>query len=302
MKTKQIIREFFITTALPVIISIFYSSITDDVMNAVARNIITVVLIFVEAVLLYFHYSKSIKDKHSVLSSKVNSTAYTNAYQLSERKRDYITQKTYKKSYQLEEKDIPYDIFSYISEICKNFRDTISQITSIKQEYMSVTFIYHYDYKGATEEDLSWRWVVGKESSTRTPLDYFVDREGSLYNYLIKSNEGKVNSVFSNDKKQLAYEGRYYMSARDDDHNKIGSVFAVKVPFGNNAENFVEGVLLVSSYGKTFVNNSSEYTEDELKNLIFEDLYPYYQRLLETELGMLYLRHKKEARTQNEEL
>lgn len=294
MRNKNFLVEFLVCTVAPAVIPIVLL-LPRQHFSELACYILLGLLYILDGIFIWRFYKHSKTEKEQLLANKLNSTAYTNAYQLSEQKRDYITQKTYEKLYQLEQNYIPYDIFNYISEICKNFRDTISQITSIKQEYMSVTFIYHYDYKGATEEDLSWRWVVGKEASTRTPLDYFVDRDGSLYNYLLKSNDGKINSVFSNDKKQLAYEGRYYMSARDDDHNKIGSVFAVKVPFGNNAENFVEGVLLVSSYGKTFVNSSSEYTEDELKNLIFEDLYPYYQRLLETELGMLYLRHKKEA-------
>lgn len=161
---------------------------------------------------------------------------------------------------------------------------------------MAVTFIYHYIYSNATDEDISWRWVVGKESTTRTPLDRFVERENSLYHYIIGGDNGhQINSVFCNDKKDLAYEGHYYMSPRDKDHNKIGSVFAVKVIFGNNAESFVEGVLLVSSYGKRFVENNSHFDKDELKNLLFEELYPFYQRLLETELGVLYLRHEKHA-------
>lgn len=49
----------------------------------------------------------------------------------------------------------------------------------------------------------------------------------------------------------------------------------------------------MSSYGKRFVESGSEYDIDELKNILLEELYPYYQRLLETELGMLYLRHEK---------
>lgn len=292
MKNRKFLAKFLTCTVAPALIPTVLL-LPKQHFSEIACYILLSILFLIDVIFMCRFYRDSEIDKERLLTNKINSIAYTNAYQLSEKKRDYIIQKSYTGTYKLSEEAIPYDIFNYISEICKNFRDTISQITSIKQEYMSVTFIYHYNYETANDEDLSWRWIVGKESSMRTPLDYFVERNGSLYNYLIKSNDGKINSVFSNDKKQLAYKGRYYMSARDDDHNQIGSVFAVKVPFGNNAENFVEGVLLVSSYGKKFVDNSSEYSEEELKNLIFEDLYPYYQRLLETELGMLYLRHKK---------
>ena len=300
IQAKNYIWEFVVMTLIPVIITLFQAVIPNKFISEEIRWYITVSFAVIDVVLIIWIWKRDLNKREVLLTVKTKGAAYSNAYQLCERKRNEIAKKTYYQDdgdvelIHIPKEHIPYNVHDYIAEICLNFRDTISQITSINQEHMSVTFIYHYDYKGATVEDQNWRWVVGKEYSTRTPLNYFVEREGSLYNYLINGKEGKINSVFSNDKKQLAYEGHYYMSARDDDHNKIGSVFAVKVPFGNNAENFVEGILLVSSYGKQFVEKDSEYTENGLKNLIFEELYPYYQRLLETELGVLYLRHEKD--------
>ena len=298
IQAKKYIWEFVVMTLVPIFITLFQTMIPNRIVSETIRLIITLVFAIIDFVMIVWMFRRDLKKREVLLAVKTKGTAYSNAYQLCERKRNEIAKKTYPRDDNEEviyipKEHIPYNVHDYIAEICINFRDTISQITSINQEHMSVTFIYHYDYKGATAEERDWKWVVGKEYSTRTPLNYFVERDGSLYNYLINGKEGKINSVFSNDKKQLAYEGHYYMSARDDDHNKIGSVFAVKVPFGNNAENFVEGILLVSSYGKQFVEKDSEYTENGLKNLIFEELYPYYQRLLETELGILYLRHEK---------
>lgn len=298
IQAKKYIWEFVVMTLVPIFITLFQTMIPNRIISETIRLIITLVFAIIDFVMIVWMFRRDLKKREVLLAVKTKGTAYSNAYQLCERKRNEIAKKTYPRDDNEEviyipKEHIPYNVHDYIAEICINFRDTISQITSINQEHMSVTFIYHYDYKGATAEERDWKWVVGKEYSTRTPLNYFVERDGSLYNYLINGKEGKINSVFSNDKKQLAYEGHYYMSARDDDHNKIGSVFAVKVPFGNNAENFVEGILLVSSYGKQFVEKDSEYTENGLKNLIFEELYPYYQRLLETELGILYLRHEK---------
>lgn len=135
---------------------------------------------------------------------------------------------------------------------------------------------------------------MGKESTTRTPLNNFIGIEKSLYYYLINDqrNGVPINSIFCNDKQELESKSHYFMSSRDEDHEKIGSVFAKKIIFSNNAEDFVESILVVSTYGKRFVEEgSSEYSEKELKNLLLEDLFPYYQRLIETELGVLYLRH-----------
>lgn len=298
INAKSYVWQIIVTTGFPVCIALFQSLITKEHMNPIIRDIISGVCTIATIVLMILIYRKDIKNKEVVLIVKTKGTAYTNAYQLSERKRNEIAKRTYRKNGEpaltVPENHILYDVHDYIAEICINFRDTIAQITSINQEHMSVTFIYHYDYHNATADDKSWKWIVGKEASTRTKLDKFIERDCSLYNYLVNGKAGKVNSVFNNSKKDLAYEGHYYMSPRDEDHNKIGSVFAIKVLFGNNAENFVEGILLVSSYGKQFVEKDSEYTENGLKNLIFEELYPYYQRLLETELGVLYLRHEKD--------
>lgn len=299
MNKRRFWREFLVCTVGPALIPVVML-LPKTHFSEVACYILMGVLYLIDAIFIRRIYKCTEKENEDILINRINSIAYTNAFQLGERKRDYIIEKTYKEDYHVLKEMIPYDVHNYIAEICKNFRDTISRITSINQEHMSVTFIYHYDYKNATEADKSWRWVVGKEFSTRTELDRFVERENSLYNYLINGNGGKINSLFHNDKRDLARDGHYYMSPRDKDHNKIGSVFAIKVMFGNNAENFVEGILLVSSYGRKFVENNSEYTENGLRNLLFEELYPYYQRLIETELGILYLRHEKTQIEQNE--
>lgn len=291
MKTK--IKEIAICTVIPAIIPIIWL-IPQEYVSDDARSIFMSICYIVDLVLIIKHYYKAYKEDRKQSEMKIKSIAYTNAFQLSERKRDAIINISYDGDYRIPKENVPYDVHNYIAEICKNFRDTVSQITHVPQEHMAVTFIYHYTYPNATDTDLSWRWVVGKESSTKTPLDRFVERENSLYHYLITGDNGhQVNSVFCNDKKTLEYDGHYFMSARDKDHNKVGSVFAVKVIFGNNAKSFVEGILLVSTYGRRFVEGDSNFTKDELRNLLFEGLYPYYQRLLESELGVLYLRHEK---------
>lgn len=293
MRKRKVI-EFFVSTVLPVCISLFYSELTEKLISEFLRNIITAILAVLNLILIFWQYRNSEEERNKLVQNNLKSIAYTNSVQLGERKRDYVINKTYEEKYHISKDSIPYDVHNYIAEICKNFRDTVSQITHITQEYMSVTFIYHYIYPQATDEDRKWRWLVGKESSIRVPLDQFVERENSLYHYITNGDGGQqVNIVFSNEKKDLAYEGHYYMSTRDKDHNKVGSVFAVKVIFGNNADSFVEGILIISTYGKKFVEDNSLFDKDKLKNLLFEELYPAYQRLLETELGILYLRHQK---------
>ena len=47
--------------------------------------------------------------------------------------------------------------------------------------------------------------------------------------------------IFSNSKKQLAHQGFYHLGGRDKMYNNVGSVFSIKVAFGNNVTTFIEG-------------------------------------------------------------
>ena len=154
---------------------------------------------------------------------------------------------------------------------------------------MTVSFIYSFcnnEDKGTEKE---WKWIIGKELTMQRDLSDFVNDSKTLFHYLSRSR-AKSYMVFANNKKELSDKNIYYMSPRDADHNDIGSVFGATINFGNRAETFVQGVLVISSYGETFINkNNNVLTENEFKNLLFERIFPYYQRLIETELGIKYL-------------
>ncbi len=293
--SKKIAREFFVCTFFPVLISLLNEILPEEYFSSVARYTVICLLVTVNIILLFRHYQRSNKDAKGKATSRIHSIAYTNAFQLSEDRRDRYIEKTYEPSFCSTE-EYPYSIKSYIGTICKNLRDSISQITNIEQEYMPVTFIYRYAFSGAGENEKRWKWITGKDPTEWTALDCFVNRKDTLYHYIINpESDSSIHSssiIFCNDKKQLENLGHYYMSARDVDHDKKGSVFATRVVFGNNDEPFVEGVLLVSFYGKQFVDSKSDFSERELKSLIFEELYPYYQRMLEAELGLLFFQHR----------
>lgn len=293
-------REFIICTILPFVIPFI-----NEIPNAlIAKPIRFVIIGICFAFNIYFarKYYKKMENENLInFSNKINKESYFNACEICERKREFIVSKTYQEDYHIPQEWIPYDVHNYIAEICKNLCNTISQITSMDKRYMDVTFIYRYKYDNNDMDACSWRWVVGKAPTTTVQLDEFVNKEKTLYNYLVNGDNGKFeDSVFCNDKTILEEDGHYHMSKRDRSHNKIGSIFAAKIAFGNNATQFVESILVVSSYGKRFIEDEiTEYNESELKNLIFEELFPYYQKLLETELGMLYLRHKRKKTDKN---
>ena len=75
-------------------------------------------------------------------------------------------------------------------------------------------------------------------------------------------------------------------------YNNIGSVFSIKLAFGNNSTTFVEGIITVTTHGKYFTEHMDiENASDVLRNMIIDEIFPYYRKLIETELGLLYIRH-----------
>ena len=276
---------FFIQTVVPFLLPFLFEVPPEYI----SKSVQVIAVVFFAAIDLFFIYLLNEKQKQDQMvefRNKIARDAYSNVYELNERKRNYIVNCSYRQDFSLPEKVIPYNIHEYIVEICNSFKNVISQITEINKEYISVSFIYRYKYR---KEKEPWRWIVGKEQTMQTPLDEFVNTEETVYYTLI--NE-KDTVVFYNDKKEMAEYNKYYMSARDKRHNKNGSIFGVQLMFSNNAKAFVEGILIISTYGERFISDNNPEKVNQLKRLIIDDLFPNYQRLLETELGMLYLQHR----------
>ena len=75
-------------------------------------------------------------------------------------------------------------------------------------------------------------------------------------------------------------------------YNNVGSVFSIKVAFGNNATTFIEGIITVTTHGKYFTENMEiDNSSNLLRNMIIDEIFPYYRKLIEAELGLMYIRH-----------
>ena len=191
----------------------------------------------------------------------------------------------------LTDADIPYNIFDQIREISWDFCHTISGITGISIQDLSASFIYHYNYENANENDRKWRWITGKGSKFSMPLTDFIEESDSTFHYMIHNS---VSTVFYNDKEKAMRDKKYQFSYRDHSHNLIGSFVAAKVAFSGNDGKLCEGIIMVTSYGKRFLDNDKVHTEEELSHLILDDIFPCFRHLFTTELAMLYFRHQDE--------
>lgn len=189
----------------------------------------------------------------------------------------------------LTDADVPYDIFKMIRKVTWEFCNTVSKITGIPTKDLDGAFVYHYCYPGATGKDRDWRWVSGKGAKFKPGLNDFVGTADSTFHYMINNN---TSVVFYNDKTAAVDAQRYVYSYRDHCHNRTGSIFAAKVAFSGNDHTLCEGIVMVNSYGHQFMDNLPGQTEEDLKELLQDSIFPCYSKLLTTELAMLYFRHQ----------
>lgn len=194
----------------------------------------------------------------------------------------------------LTDADVPYSVFDQIRKITWEFCRTISKITDIPTKDLDAAFIYHYIYKDSTKKDQEWRWITGKGTKFSLTLNNFVGNMDSTFHYMINNN---VSTLFYNDKNEAANEQKYQHTYKDHNHKRSGSFVAAKVAFSSNDDTLCEGIIMVNSYGKRFLDNAPGHTEDELMHLILDSIFPCYRQLLSAELAMLYFRHQTDKET-----
>ena len=186
-----------------------------------------------------------------------------------------------------------YNPFEQIRLITYNFCLTISKITDIPTKDMDASFIYRYTYRDASESDVSWRWVTGKGLNFKVDLNEFVENTDSAFRYMDKTDTPRL---FYNDKNEAVDARQYQRNYKDHMYGLVGSFVAAKVVFSSNDDTLCEGIIMVNSYGKKFLDDSSEHTEEELKHLIMDKIFPCYEQLLISELSTLYFRHRPDKK------
>ncbi len=192
----------------------------------------------------------------------------------------------------LTDADIPYNIFDMIRKITWEFCNTVSDITDIPTKDMDGAFVYRYAYPGASKKEQTWKWVTGKGGKFKPGLNDFTLTTDSTFHYMSNNN---ISVVFFNDKADAVKAQQYVCSYRDYSHDCKGSIFAAKVAFSGNDETLCEGIVMVNCYGHKFTDNLPWQTEQELKELLQDSIFPCYSKLLTTELAMLYFRHQSEG-------
>ena len=289
--------ELFVCTILPFVLPITIDLlISENYLKQELKYVVLAAIAIVDAIFIVLYWIRNKKRTNIAYATKLVRRAYSNTIQVIDEKREKILAATYDDSYAIPEEYVPYNVHDHIEDICKKFTDVIATVTNIPVEYLGVTFIYRYIHNPKVQDN--WKWIIGKDSVTSADLGEFIINPRTTFFQVIYQD--KV-CVFENDKRKLEKQGKYVMLPRDELHEKKGSVFCIRIKFGNNEKDFVDSVLTLTSYGRKFAGlRGAEVSANQLKRILIEELMPYYKIAIENELGILYLQRLAKEKQKNE--
>ena len=291
---KQYLKSIFFTL-FPFVVP-FVFMIPNTIINDLSQYIIVFFLLCID---IYFVLRLSKQDAVSIQNSE-NLQFDNKKYCISQKilnrlancekiKGDLLKDETYKVHYDYKDNILLYNPHRYLECICEEIKSLISDITGIELEYVSVSFIYQY----STSSDAwsGWQWITGKGPTSNFDLNELINKTDSHYHYLVSNN---ITTSFENDKAKLIPR-HYWVGENDMRHDTYGSISSHRMSFRNNNLTFCSGYLTISTYSKKFYSkseNSNFKSENEFKRILFDLVIPPFRRIIETELGFLYMRHK----------
>lgn len=301
---KQYIKSIFFTIC-PFIIPLTFM-IPTYILNKASQYIIVILLLTID---VYFVLKISKEEATLLYASKeaiFNNKKYCVSQSILNRianceriKGGFIKDETYKVHYDYNENILLYNSHRYLERVCEEIKSLISDITKIELEYISVSFIYKYPEIQNDNVWTGWNWITGKEPTMSLNLIELINKPDSYYHYLISND---ISTSFDNDKSILIPEKHYWAEERDKRHKEYGSISAHKMSFRNNNATFCTSYLTISTYGKKFysgINNDAFSSEKEFEQILFDLVIPPFRKIIETELGFLYMRHKYQEGKKN---
>ena len=301
-------------TVLPFGIPLIFNVIPTSLINDIGKIVIVLLLFAIDT---YFVIKITIRDNKELNKAKeiidTNKKYYISRKVLNRLancekiKCGFIQEETYKVHYNYKENILLYNSHRYLERVCDELKTLISDITHIDLEYVSVSFIYKYpklQFEDVADREYEkwdgWKWITGKDSTTGFDLKELIARKDSYYHYLVANDK---TTSFENDKAKLINQQCYYVGEKDRRHKEYGSISAHTMSFRNNNCTFCTSYLIISTYGKKFYdyNGQNEFkSETEFSDILFEQIIPPFRKLIETELGLLYLRHNERTKMEND--
>lgn len=268
-----------IVTILPVLLGMFYSEDLPFIgpLAPKIKNIIFSVFLALLLILTFLRdwaHKRTLKEEYQERAAR---DAFSQAYFLVEEKRNQYIRKIQRLQMALPI-DSAFDNIEFIQRIGRNLESVLSQITKLDNHYLSIAII------GRFGKDDPWQWLLRNDLSSTFDLNEFVEIDPTtVFNQL----ENK-HFIFYNDKKKAAEDNQYHMGRRDKVYNGVGSILGFKVVMSDFNSKLSECRITIATHGAKFTDKIS-LSAVELEILLLHSIFPYYQKLLETELARLYI-------------
>lgn len=294
-ETRKYLSKALIFTIAPFLIPLI-ALIPENILNTLAKVILIFLMASIDVVCVI---KSSLQDANEVSLLKKRDK-YRDEYKILKQifdrvlncekiKEDFIKDGMGIMGQELKGKILFYDVHKYLERICEELKTLISSISGIELEYISVSFIYKYPIF-ENDKWKGWKWITENEPTAQIELRDIINNTSSYYHYLISNN---MATHFENDKNKLVPD-RYFKGERDLRHKESGSISAHKMSFSKNNEIYCQGYLKISTYGRKFFDENNEpkfQSEKEFEIYLFDKIIPPFRKMIETELGFMYLEY-----------
>lgn len=233
------------------------------------------------------------EKKETFSLNDLTASAYTRAWQITREKRNELLERLCLEQEDLMRSELPYDILQYIGRICDVLGKLLSDMTGIDENAVVVSFFY----KNAEEDD-RWRQACRKEAKEEEILGQLI---GMLEQVIGEKFEKLHSYYYVADKQESLRQEEYIPNRRDQVFHNEGSALYMKTDFENNGRKYIEGILVISTYGQTFHQTDIKCSTfgKSFENVLIYSVLPYFKQLLQTELGLIYMRKMMQRLPEN---
>lgn len=173
---------------------------------------------------------------------------------------------------------LPYNRHCYLKIICQRIVALIAEVADMERSQVSAALAFRHGVHSEVM-DKSWKWMSDDK--------YEAER--------IVQDSSMVQSIPFRTV-QENFDGYVYIRERENNgFENQGSDLYMRVNFDHMGRDYMEGVLIISTFGKTFQEKEEQCAaiygtaaEDRFERILAYEVLPYFKYLLQAELGQYY--------------
>ncbi len=180
------------------------------------------------------------------------------------------------------------DPLKQITCLVDELRTCICQMTKVEERNIAVAIAFEPELtKGEWEWFRNCRGIEGGKS-----VKELIENEKSTFNIVYS---GKEDYVFENSK-SLAQDNGRYITDKKDNSSPNGSIICKNITIGRRESYHFRVILTVSTYGKKLVGDDDATSIENVKRNIEESILYEFEKRLQIELVLLWLKNMNEAK------